>query len=285
MFLETYIHLKKGGFPHMATKKTAAQEAADKALAAAKAKKKVEHTYTQVGQQSTSTEELLAATKANAMPFRIGAIVCWILALACEVFAILFFTIKLDWGFLYNEPGHTIAWIAALVLDLILVVVGSLLWKKGNHLDPAKKSQPVKFWLQNNLGVIVTAVAFIPFVIFALTDKNATKKSKTLAAIAAAVAIVVGTLFGIDWNPISQEELLENAGTEIVYWTASGTVYHLYDDCYHLNNTVDLLTGTATSAVENGKTRVCKNCEKKAAEHAAEKDANVPDNGEEKPAA
>ena len=251
----------------------AAKAAAEKALAAARAKqaaekKKVEHTYTQVGQQSTSTEELLAITKKNALPYRIGAIVCWILAIVCEVFAILFFTIKLDWGFLYEEPGHTIAWIVALVVDLILVIVGSLLWKKGNHLDPAKKSQPARFWIQNNLGVIIAAIAFIPFIIFALTDKNATKKSKVLAAIAAAVALVIGTLFGIDWNPLSQEELLANAGTTTVYWTASGTVYHLYDDCYHLNNTVDLLTGTATAAEESGKTRVCKNCESKAAKAA-----------------
>lgn len=252
----------------------AAKSAAEKALAAARAKqaaekKKVEHTYVQVDQQSTTAEELLAITRKNALPYRIGAIVCWILAIVCEVFAILFFTIKLDWGFLYEEPGHTIAWIAALVLDLILVIVGSLLWKKGNHLDPAKKSQPARFWIQNNLGVIIAAIAFIPFIIFALTDKNATKKSKVLAAIAAAVALVIGVLFGIDWNPLSQEELLASAGTTTVYWTASGTVYHLYDDCYHLNNTKELLTGTATAAEEAGKTRVCKSCEAKAEKEAA----------------
>ena len=262
----------------------AAKAAAEKALAAARAKqaaekKKVEHTYTQVGQQSTSTEELLAITKKNALPYRIGAIVCWILAIVCEVFAILFFTIKLDWGFLYEEPGHTIAWIVALVVDLILVIVGSLLWKRGNHLDPAKKSQPARFWIQNNLGVIIAAIAFIPFIIFALTDKNATKKSKLLATIAAVVALLIGVLFGIDWNPLSQEEMLENAHIDTVYWTNSGTVYHaFYDECYHIAGKEHNTTSSA-EAIKEGKTRMCKYCESKLEKEAgtAEDNSKTPD--------
>ncbi|MBO7361724.1 MAG: hypothetical protein J6V48_11405 [Clostridia bacterium] len=224
------------------------------------------HTYTKVEGKTGSKEELLAQTRKNAMPYRVLGIIFWILALTCEVFAVLFFKVALEWSVLYEEPGHTIAWIVALALDLIFLVVGSLLWKKGNHLDPAKKSQPVKFWCQNNLGVIVAAVAFIPFIILALTDKNASKKSKTIAAIAAAIALIIGVLFGIDWNPQSQEEMLENAGINTVYWTASGTVYHTHDDCQHIKNTVDLLTGTASAAIENGKTRLCKTCEKKDAD-------------------
>jgi hypothetical protein len=227
--------------------------------------KKTTHTYTKVEGKTSSKEELLAKTKKNAMPYRIVAVILWILALTCEVFAILFFTVKLEWGVLYEDPGHTIAWIAALALDLILLVIGSLLWKKGNHLDPAKKSQKTRFWIQNNLGVIVAALAFIPFLIFALTDKNATKKSKTLAAIAAAVALIIGVLFGIDWNPVSQEEMLENAGFDTVYWTESGTVYHLDDDCQHLKNSADLFKGPSSAAIENGKTRLCKTCERREA--------------------
>ena len=221
------------------------------------------HTYTKVEGKTRGKEELLAQTKKNATPYRIAAVILWILALVSEVMAILCFTVRLDWGVLYEEPGHTVAWIVALVLDLVFLVIGSLLWKKGNHLDPAKKSQQIKFWLQNNLGVIVAAVAFIPFLIFALTDKNATKKSKTLAAIAAVVGLLIGVLFGIDWNPVSQEEMLDNAGITTVYWTEAGTVYHTHDDCGHLKHTENLLTGTAQPAIENGKTRLCKTCEKK----------------------
>jgi len=231
-------------------------------------KTKTEHTYTKVEQKTGGSKaELLAQAKKNALPYRISGIILWVLALVSEVFAILFFTVKLDWGFLYEEPGHTIAWAVALALDLIFLVVGSLLWKKSNHLDPAKKTdRAFLFWCQNNLGALVAAIAFIPFIIFALTDKNATKKSKTIAAIAAAVALLIGVLFGIDFNPVSQVEMLENAGISEVFWTASGTVYHTHDDCGHLKNTADLLTGTAAAAIENGKTRLCKTCEKRDAD-------------------
>ena len=225
---------------------------------------KVAHNITHVESTTNSKEELLAVTRKNATPYRIAAVILWILGLVCEVFAILFFTIKIDWSVLYEEPGYTIAWIAALILDLIFVVIGSILWKKANHMDPASKKNPTKFWIQNNLGIIIAAIAFIPFIIFALTDKNASKKNKTIAAIAAAVALVIGILFGIDWNPVSQEEMLENAGLDNkVYWTASGTVYHAFVDCGHLHNSTDLFDGSTTAAIENGKTRMCKSCEKR----------------------
>lgn len=227
-------------------------------------KKKVTHTITEVQGTTNSKEELLQKTKENATPYRIGAIIFWILAIAAEVFAVLFFMNKIQWTFALNEPGHTVCWIACLVLDLIFLIIGSSLWKKANHLDPASKKNAFKFWLQNNLGVIVAAFAFIPFIILALTDKNADKKSKTIATIVAVVALGIGTLFGIDWNPVSQEEMLANSGIEEVYWTKGGTVFHLTPDCSHLNNSEDLLKGDSQTAIENGKTRVCITCQKKA---------------------
>ena len=259
----------------MADKKTndAAKEAAKKALEAAAAKKsatkgKVEHTYTQVGQQSATQEELLAATKQNARPYRIFAFILWVLAIGFEVLAILLFTHTLEFGFTTENPGWMISWIVCLALDLICVIVGSLLWKKGNHLDPASNKNKLRFWLHNNLGVLVAIVAFAPFVIFALTDKKADKQSKIIATVVAVVALLIGGLASYDWNPLSQEEMLENAHIETVYWTASGTVYHAYDDCGHLNHSVELLTGTSATAIENGKTRLCKTCEARAAKEA-----------------
>lgn len=269
----------------MADKKSndAAKDAAEKALKAAAAKKsaekkKVEHTYTHVGQESVTTEDLLAATKKNALPYRIFAFILWILAIGFEVLAILLFTLKLQFSFTMENPGWTISWIVCLVLDLICVVVGSLLWKKGNHLDPGSKKNKVGFWLRNNLGVVMTAIAFLPFIIIALTDKKASKQSKIIAVAAAVVALIIGTLFGIDWNPLSQEEMLENAHIDTVYWTASGTVYHAYDDCGHLSNTKELFDGTSATAIENGKTRMCKTCEARAA-----KEAELPVTTDDKP--
>lgn len=260
-------------------KNTAASDAAKKAIEAAKAKKeaekkKVEHTYTQVGQESTSKQELLEATKKNALPFRIGAIILWIVAIVFEVFAILLFTHTLEFSFSTENPGWMISWIVCLVLDLICVIIGSLLWKKGNHLDPASKKNKTRFWIHNNLGLIVAVLAFAPFIVFVLLDKNSSKQSKTIATIVAAVALVVAGLFSIDWNPLSQEEMLANADIQTVYWTASGTVYHAYDDCPHLNHSVDLFTGTSSTAIENGKTRLCKTCEARALKEGEEVNQN-----------
>ncbi len=266
----------------------AAKDAAKKALAAAAAKKetekkKVTHTYTEVGGQSIGKEELLAATRKNALPYRIFAVILWVLAIAAEVFAILIFTHKIEFSFTVENPGWTISWIVCIVLDLIFVVAGSLLWKKGNHLDPASKKNKVRFWLHNNLGVIVSVIAFAPFIIIVLTDKNADKKSKTIAAVVAAAALVIAGLFSYDWNPLSQEEMLENADIETVYWTASGTVFHAYDDCSHLNNTVELFKGTSSTAIENGKTRLYKTCEARALREAEEGAVTVPSGNTETP--
>ena len=263
-------------------KNDAAKEAAKKALEAAAAKKstekkKIEHTYTQVGQESTSKEELLSAMRKNALPYRIFAVILWVLAIGFEVFAILFFTHTLELSFTTENPGWTISWAVCLGLDLVCVIIGSLLWKKGNHLDPAPAKNKARFWIQNNFGVIVSVLAFAPFIIFALTDKKANKQSKIIAVIAAAVALVIAGLVSVDWNPVSQEEVLANADINTVYWTASGTVYHAYDDCQHLNHTVELLTGTSTAAIENGKTRLCKTCEARAAKEAEQLVENVTD--------
>ncbi|MBR4206502.1 MAG: hypothetical protein IKQ92_13600 [Clostridia bacterium] len=258
----------------MAEKKnTAAEEAAKKALEAAQAKKaagKVQHTYTQVGQQSASKEELLAVTRKNALPYRIAAIILWVLAICFEIFAILLFVHKIEFGFTVENPGWTISWIVCIVLDLVCVIIGSNLWKKSNHLDPASAKSPFRFWLHNNLGVVMAILAFVPFIIVVLTDKNSNKQSKTIAVIVAVVALLIGGLTSYDYNPISQEELLENADIDTVYWTASGTVFHAYDDCSHLSNTVELLTGTSASAIENGKTRLCKTCEARAMKEGGE---------------
>lgn len=235
----------------------------------AEPKKKVEHNITQVNQTTGTKEELLAKTKANAMPFRIGAVIFWLLALGCEVLAVLFFKKVIPWEWAEEGTGFYVTVIGSLVLDLIFLIIGSSMWKKGNHLDPASKKNAAKFWLQNNLGVIVAAVAFIPFVILALTDKNADKKSKIIATVAAVIALAIGGLASYDWNPVNQEEMLQDAGIETVYWTDGGTVYHITDQCSHLNNSYELKSGTATAAIEAGKTRLCKTCEKKAAEAEA----------------
>ena len=233
-------------------------------------KKKVAHNITEVNQATGSKEELLQTTKKNATPYRIGAFVFWALAIAAEVFAILFFARKVNWALVQEGTWYYVSWIAALVLDLIFLIVGSQLWKKANHTDPASKKNKGLFWLQNNLGVIVAAVAFIPFIVLALLNKNADKKSKIIATVAAVIALAIGGLASYDWNPVSQEEMLENAGVDTVYWTDGGSVFHSTPDCQHLNHSYELKSGTSTAAIENGKTRLCKTCESRIEQEAAD---------------
>ena len=277
-------------------KNTAADEAAKKALQRVRAKKTVaddgdgDELVKSSSRSRITQEELLAAASKNALPYRIFAFILWILAIGFEVFAILFFTHTLETSFTVENPSWMISWIVCLVLDLICVVIGSLLWKKGNHLDPGSNKNKLGFWLRNNLGVIVTAIAFAPFIIFALTDKKANKQSKIIAVIAAAVALVIGGLFSIDWNPVSQEELLTSAGVYDVYWTDSGIVYHAYEDCQHIAGK-ETHSGTVE---ESGKDRLCKTCQARAERESddlsditsADKEEDLPiDTGSEETAA
>lgn len=194
---------------------------------------------------------------------RIGAIVLWVVALVAEVIAIKGITTPADAKFMGMAP--LTAGIVFLVVDAIAVLAGSLLWKKANHIHPASEKQPVKFWLWNNLGVVIAAIAFIPFVIILLLNKNVDKKTKTIGTIVAIVACLAAGAGSYDFNPYSQEEqqdMLELEQSEqSVYWTEKGGVYHIYEDCQHLDRSEELYNGTAEEAEAAGKERLCKTCQ------------------------
>ena len=156
-----------------------------------------------------------------------------------------------------------------LVIDLVLCVVASQLWKKANHIDPVSEKNKVKFWLWNNMGVIVACLAFVPFIILLLTNKNVDKKTKTIATIAGVVFLLIAGAASYDYNPISQEEktAAETSITGSVYWTTYGKVYHAYDDCSHIKDSTSYTIGTVSEALAANRTRLCKTC---AARFAAE---------------
>lgn len=105
-----------------------------------------------------------------------------------------------------------------------------------------------------------------PFLIYVLlVDKNADPKLKKVASIAAAAALLLGIGLSYDWNPVSQEELVQAEETlegVDVYWTKFGSVYHTDLDCQHLNRSEEAFVGDVATAVANGKTRLCKTCAK-----------------------
>lgn len=199
----------------------------------------------------------------NAGALRATAIIMWVLAIVCELLGFLMYFGKINITFV----GTLTAVIAVIVLDLIFVIIGSQCWKKANHIKPASKKNKVKFFLWNNMGVIVAIIAFLPYLILILTDKNKQfdKKTKTIAAIAAVIALLIGSLTSIDYNPVSEEELTA-AETYIdgtVYWTKYGTVYHTSEECSHLNNSDTLYYGDVDEAIAANKSRLCYDCAKR----------------------
>lgn len=202
-----------------------------------------------------------AAPVGNATGLRVGAVLLWIAAIALEVVAVLILNGTINWTFMPS------LWqmIIALGLDLVCVIIGSLLWKKANRIKPASKRNKLTFWLWNNMGVIVCALAFIPFVVLALTDKKADKKTKAVATVVAVIALLIGGLFSYDFDPVSREDLdaASAAITDDVYWSTFGKVYHTHEDCHALNQSDTLTYGTVEQAIAANRTRLCAFCAKR----------------------
>ena len=213
------------------------------------------------GEKPAKPEMKEAAPVGNATGLRIGAICLWALAIIFEVLALLVVLGKINLKFMPS------LWqlILFIVLDLVCVIVGSQLWKKANHIKPASEKNKVKFWLWNNLGLIVAIVAFVPLVILILTNKDMDKKTKTIATVVAVIALVIGGASSIDYNPVSQEQ--QQAAMEAiednVYWSTFGKVYHTHEDCQALNQSDQLTYGSVEQAIAANRTRLCSFCAKR----------------------
>lgn len=241
------------------TARKKAEDTAEEARPAEKTEKETDEEEAVVTGRK-KTEE--AKPSGNAKGLRIGAVILWAAAIAFELVAVFMQFGKINITFM-----NTLTCIIVLiVLDLICVIIGSQLWKKANHIDPASKKNKTKFWLWNNMGLIVAIFAFVPLIILLLTNKNLDKKTRTIAVVAACAALLIGGAASIDYNPVSAEEK-QAAEANIsgqVTWTKYGKVYHIYIDedhwCQHLNNSDEVVVGSVDEAIAAGKTRLCKTC-------------------------
>jgi len=215
----------------------------------------------EVAAGSKKKEPKAAAPVGNATGLRIGAIILWVLAIAFEVLALMVVLGKLNLSFM---PSLT-QLIILLILDLACVIIGSQLWKKANHIRPASEKNPLTFWLWNNMGLIVCVIAFVPFVIILLTNKNTDKKTKAIATVVAVIALLIGGVASYDFNPVSveQQQAAINAISDDVYWSPFGHVYHTHDDCQALNHSDQLTYGTVEQAIAAKRTRLCSFCAKR----------------------
>lgn len=210
------------------------------------------------GKATTVTTKAERREKATGK--RIAAVVFWLLAIAMEVFFILLLNKTIYFPF-YGS-NQLVVLIAVLVLDLIFVIIGSQFWKKANDVDPASEANKVKFFLWNQMGLIVSVIAFAPLILALLNNKELDKKTKKIVTVCATVALVIAGAFGIDYNPISEEErtAMEQTITSEVYYTTFGKKYHTHEDCQALSNSATVYHGPIADALDAGRTEKCKFC-------------------------
>jgi hypothetical protein len=142
--------------------------------------------------------------QASARRLRIFAVISWLVAIGGEIAGVvLLFKHKFDQG---NLP----LLIGILVGIAVFAIAGSLMWKAANRHDPAKESEKFKFFIQNQLGAIITLVAFLPLLALILMDKNMDPKNKKIAGGVGAVLAVAATLMGVSYKPPSVEQYTQD---------------------------------------------------------------------------
>lgn len=158
------------------------------------------------------------------------------------------------------------AFITLLVLLVVIAalsITGSVLWKKANRLDPAKKSDTVRFFVQNQLGAIIAIIAFVPLIILVFLNKDMDKGQKSTAGIVGIVLAALAVFIGIDFNPASVEKytadqstVIQLLGQDEVTWVAGGAVYHVCDQVSDIQTGSEIQTGTTAQAIEAKKERL-----------------------------
>lgn len=221
--------------------------------------------------------------KAKATRFRWIAVALWVVAIAAEAVGIFWLLRQRQYvgedGKLVRNPdtglleqqGATatfpqwafITLIALFVVIAALSITGSFLWKKANRLDPARRSETLRFFVQNQLGAIIAIIAFVPLIIMVFLNKDMSKGQKTTAGIVGIVLAALAVVLGIDFNPPSVEQytadqsaVIQLLGKDQVVWVDGGSVYHVCEQVSAIQTGSDKRTGTTAQAVEAGKTRL-----------------------------
>jgi hypothetical protein len=142
--------------------------------------------------------------KSAATRLRIFAAIAWIIAIGAEVAGIVMLRQhKFDHG---NMP----LLIGLLVVIAVFAIAGNLMWKAANKHDPARESDPARFFFQNQLGAIITVIAFLPLIVLIFMDKDMDPKNKKIAGGVGVVLAAVAAFTGIDFNPPSVEQYTQD---------------------------------------------------------------------------
>jgi len=138
--------------------------------------------------------------QSSAKRLRIFAMLAWIVAIGGEIAGIVMLRQhKFD-------HGNLALLIGILVVIAIFAIAGSLMWKTANKHDPARESDKARFFFQNQLGAIITLIAFLPLIVLIFLDKDMDPKNKKVAGMVGGVLAVVAALIGVSWKPPSVEQ-------------------------------------------------------------------------------
>ena len=208
----------------------------------------------------TPAPEALAGAKKK----RMIALGLWFVAILLEIIAIVW-VMRPPFDELVENQGfpqwrfYTLLGFIAVIG--ILTVIGSFQWKAANRLDPATRSEPVKFFIQNQLGAFIALLAFLPLIAMIFLNKDMDKKQKGIAGSAAVIVGIAAVLLGIDFKPMSQEQMAVESqvvtqlvGQDLVWWSEGGGVVHLCKDVSDLNRAKTAISsGPVSEALGAGK--------------------------------
>jgi hypothetical protein len=142
--------------------------------------------------------------KSSATRLRIFAAIAWVIAIGTEIAGVVMLRQhKFDHG---NLP----LLIGLLVVIAIFAIGGSLLWKAANKHDPARQADTARFFFQNQLGAIITVIAFLPLIVLIFMDKDMDPKNKKIAGGIGVVLAAAATLIGVDFKPPSVEQYTQD---------------------------------------------------------------------------
>jgi uncharacterized membrane protein len=140
----------------------------------------------------------------SATRLRIFAAIAWMIAIGTEIAGIVLLRQhKFD-------HGNLALLIGLLVVIAVFAIAGSLMWKAANKHDPARQSDTVRFFVQNQLGAIITVLAFLPLIVLIFMDKDMDPKNKKIAGGIGIVLAAAATLIGVDFNPPSVEKYTQD---------------------------------------------------------------------------
>ena len=141
---------------------------------------------------------------AAAKRLRLFAGLAWVVAIGTEIAGIVF----LKQG--RFDHGNIGLLIGLLVVIAGFAIAGSLMWKAANKQDPASRADAAKFFFQNQLGAIITVIAFLPLLALIFLDKDMDPKNKKIAGGVGVALAVVATMFGISFKPPSTEQYTQD---------------------------------------------------------------------------